>query len=418
MMQPITHVVGAGLAGLSAALRLTQAGHRVVIYEAGPQAGGRCRSYFDEPLGCRIDNGNHLLMSGNDAAMSYLKLIGAEDTLEGPAGARYPFVDLETGERWSLAPNRGKLPWWVLVPGRRVPGSRALDYLAGLRFRKCGPDATVADLVGQDARLYRRFWEPLAVAALNTEAKTAAAHLLWPVLEETFARGAEFSRPLVARDGLSESFVDPALAWLAQRAGTLRLSTRVRKIGFHGNRAVSLDLGGEVVGLDQGDNLVLAVPPAIATTLVPHLVAPTEYRPIVNAHFRLDARDSVAGVQILGVIGGTAEWIFRRGTLASVTISAASHVVDEEAEALALRIWRDVAAGLGLGDRPLPAWRIVKEKRATFAETPEQVKRRPEARTFWRNLALAGDWTDTGLPATIEGAIRSGETAAALLRSA
>jgi len=417
-MQPITHIIGAGLAGLSAALRLTQAGHRVVLYEAGPQAGGRCRSYFDEPLGCRIDNGNHLLMSGNDAALGYLKLIGAEDTLEGPADARYPFVDLGTGERWSLAPNPGKLPWWVLVPGRRVPGSRAWDYLAGLRFRKCGPDATVADLVGRDSRLYRRFWEPLAVAALNTEAKTAAAHLLWPVLEETFGRGADFSRPLVARDGLSESFVDPALAWLAARGGTLRLGTRARKIGFHGNRAVSLDLGGEFVGLDQGDNLVVAVPPAVAVTLVPHLTVPTEYRPIVNAHFRLDEDQSVPGIEILGVIGGTAEWIFRRGNLASVTISAASHVVDEEAETLAPRIWRDVAAGLGFGDRPLPPWRIVKEKRATFAETPEQVRRRPESRTFWHNMALAGDWTDTGLPATIEGAIRSGMTAASLLTSA
>ncbi|GGF37030.1 amine oxidase [Aliidongia dinghuensis] len=416
-MQPITHVIGAGLAGLSAALRLTEAGHRVVIYEAGPQAGGRCRSYFDEPLGCRIDNGNHLLMSGNDAALSYLKLIGAEDTLEGPASGRYPFFDRGTGERWNLAPNRGKLPWWVLVPGRRVPGSRAGDYLAALRFRKCGPDATVADLVGQDTRLYRRFWEPLAVAALNTEAKTAAAHLLWPVLEETFARGADFSRPLVARDGLSESFVDPALAWLEQRGATLRLSTRVRKIGFHGDRVVSLDLGSDFVGLDQGDNLVVAVPPAVATGLVPHLVTPTEFRPIVNAHFRLDERDAVPGVEILGVIGGTAEWIFRRGPLASVTISAASHVVDEDADALAPRIWADVAAGLALGERPMPAWRIVKEKRATFAETPDQVKRRPEAKTFWRNLALAGDWTDTGLPATIEGAIRSGEKAAAQLRS-
>src|SRR5271154_7218582 len=125
-MQPITHVIGAGLAGLSAALRLTEAGYRVALYEAGPQAGGRCRSYFDEVLGCRIDNGNHLLMSGNRSALAYLDRIGAADSLAGPDEARFPFVDLETGERWEVVPNDGPLPLWLLDPKRRVPGSKLI----------------------------------------------------------------------------------------------------------------------------------------------------------------------------------------------------------------------------------------------------------------------------------------------------
>ena len=98
-----------------------------------------------------------------------------------------------------------------------------------------------------------------------------------------------------------------------------------------------------------------------------------------------------------------------------MTVSAADRLVDEPAESLAALLWRDVARAYELGNQPLPPWRIVKEKRATFAATPAELRRRPQAHTQWRNLFLAGDWTATGLPATIEGAIRSGETAAALV---
>ena len=102
------HVVGAGLAGLAAALRLAEAGRPVVLHEASPQAGGRCRSYLDTTLGCRIDNGNHLLIAGNASAMEYLDAIGARDTLVGPAEPAYPFLDIATGERWTLRPNTGR----------------------------------------------------------------------------------------------------------------------------------------------------------------------------------------------------------------------------------------------------------------------------------------------------------------------
>ena len=116
---------------------------------------------------------------------------------------------------------------------------------------------------------------------------------------------------------------------------------------------------------------------------------------------------------MLGVIGGTAEWIFTFSDRISVTVSGADAIVDQDREDLALRIWADVTKALDI-KAPLPTWQIVKEKRATFAATPEQDSRRPAAKTPWRNLFLAGDWTQTGLPATIEGALRSGETAAAL----
>src|SRR6516162_6904494 len=128
------HVVCAGLAGLSAAVELAAHDRRVRVYEASRYAGGRCRSYLDAELGCRIDNGNHLLLAGNRAALRYLARIGAIGTLERHPDTAFPFVDAATGERWIVRPNRGVLPWWILSPRRRVPGTRAADYLAVLRL--------------------------------------------------------------------------------------------------------------------------------------------------------------------------------------------------------------------------------------------------------------------------------------------
>lgn len=409
---PRVHVIGAGLAGLAASVRLAETGYKITLYEAGPVAGGRCRSYFDETLGCRLDNGNHLLMSGNRAAITYLKTIGAAESLVGPTTAHFPFIDLSTGERWVLAPNNGPFPFWIFDPQKRVPGSTLLDYLSGLRFALCGKQATVTDLVGRNHALFRRFWEPLAVAALNTAAAEGAAHLLWPVLRETFGKGAAFCRPLVAREGLSESFIDPALAWLALKGGRLMTGARVRSLGLSGDRVVHLDIAGTQYPVEPHDYVVVATPAPITAGLLPGLTVPDHHSPIVNAHFRLDHAISTEPVAVQGVVGGLCEWIFVRGPLLSVTISAATHAVDEAAENLAPRIWAEVARAQNLGDMPCPPWRIVKEKRATFAQTPADVARRPGTQTRWSNVALAGDWTNTGLPATIEGAIRSGNSAA------
>lgn len=412
-MAGIVHIAGAGLAGLSTALWLAKSGVAVRVYEAAGQAGGRCRSYFDETLGCEIDNGNHLLMSGNSSAMRYLDLVGARETLLCPPVAEYPFVDLGTGQRWTLRPNAGPLPWWIASKARRVPDTRAAQYLTGARLAMAGGELTVADLFGRHETLYRRFWEPLAVAALNTAPEEAAAKLLWPVMKETLGKGEAASRPCIARTGLSDSFVKPALAFLEAAGVSVAFNRRLREIGFEGERVASLSFGKETIDIGPRDRVVLAVTPGVAADLLPGMDLPTEARPIVNAHFLLDAPLDMPGrAPILGIVGGTAQWLFAREKIASVTISAAEAEVDRPAEELAPVIWGDICRALDLGEAPMPKWRIVKEKRATFAHTPYQVAKRPGTRTKWKNLYLAGDWTDTGLPATIEGAIRSGEWAA------
>ena len=400
------HVVGGGLAGLSAAVALARRGVIVELSEAAQQAGGRCRSYFDRDLGLTLDNGNHLVLSGNRAVHDYVRQIGAADRLVGPDRAEFAWADLRTGERWTLRPNEGPVPWWVFSPARRVPGTRAADYLrlAPLGLGRRG--RTVGETARCSGPVWDRLMEPFLLAALNTRAVDGDAGLAAAVIRETLAKGGAAYRPRVAEPTLEAAFVAPALAWLAERGATVRLGRRLRGIRFEENRVAELAFADGPVAIGADEAVVLAAPANVAGELVPDLVVPTEHRAIVNGHFAVPA--PVDAPPILGVVGGTVEWIFRLPDRISVTISGADRLVDQPREALAALMWRDISAALAMPDAPLPPWQVVKEKRATFAATPAQDRLRPGAATRWRNLHLAGDWTDTGLPATIEGSLRSG----------
>lgn len=410
-MEGNVHVIGAGLAGLSAGVWLTKAGRKVAIYEAAGQAGGRCRSYVDENLGRLIDNGNHLVLSGNRAVHEYLEAIGAADALCGPDRSEFEFVDLRDGERWTLRPSAGRIPWWILSARRRVPGSRPIEYMQALRLAWAGDQQTVADCLGRRGALFERFWEPLAVAVLNANADEAAARLLWPVIRETFGRGEAACRPRIARIGLSDCFVDPALGVLAANASVVRFRRRFRSFeSVNGHITAMRFSDGECVGVGGEDAIILAVPPAAATKSVPQIRAPQDSRAIVNGHFLLSR--PVDRARITGVVGGLCHWLFVRGDVASVTISAADGLAKEPSRHIAQKMWKEICQIMQLSQIKLPPYRIVKEKRATFAQTPEDAARRPGVRTVFSNLFLAGDWIDTGLPATIEGSLRSGHTAA------
>ncbi len=405
------YVVGAGMAGLNAAVRLAGDGVEVELWESAAQAGGRCRSYFDPQLGLMLDNGNHLVLSGNQAVMDYLDRIGARDRLVGPAEAVFAFADMRTGERWRLRPNDGPLPWWVLSRSRRVPGTRLRDYLGLAPLLRRHPGRRVDQVMTCQGPLWGQLVPPVLLSALNTEPARGSADLAGAIVRETLAKGGRAYQPRTAEPTLGAAFVDPALEMLEKAGATVRLGRRLRSLSFVDAAVSALDFGDGTVQIREKDVVVLATPSWAARDLVPELSVPDAFRAIVNGHFRLAAPASAE--PLIGVIGGTVEWIFGFEDRISVTVSAADRLVDLDREVLARRLWADVAAVYGLSN-DLPAWQIVKEKRATFAATPQQDAKRPQAQTRWTNLVLAGDWTQTGLPATIEGSLRSGGHAADL----
>ena len=406
------HIIGAGLAGLAAAVRLADAGRALAVHEATAYIGGRCRSYYDQQAGMVIDNGTHLVLSGNHAVQSFAQTIGSSSGLQGPAEAEFPFIDLASNARWTLSFGGSRLPWWIFDKGRRVPQTGVTDYLSLARLAFVAGDKPIGEIMACEGPIYQRLLEPLLLAGLNIAPRQGSARLAGALIRETLALGGRACRPLLARDGLGAVFVEPAVAYLAARGVSIALQDELVVLHFDGPRVTRLEFAKHTVPLGEGDSVVLAVPPYVAESLLPGLAVPTEFRGIVNAHFRVEPPAHLP--PMLGVLNGTAQWIFAKPDRISVTVSDAGHLFAMPREALAQAIWRDVTKVTGLSGT-LPSWQLVRERRATFAATPEQNARRPRADTPWRNLWLAGDWTATGLPATLESAIRSGYRAADLV---
>ncbi|NDE90801.1 MAG: FAD-dependent oxidoreductase [Alphaproteobacteria bacterium] len=405
------HIVGAGLAGLSSAVHLTARGHKVALYEAGQHAGGRCRSYHDKELDCLIDNGNHLMLSCNEEALTYLMLIGAEDTLQIAKGPIFPFTDLDSGERWTVRMNEGHFPSWIFNKKARVPGTAWHDYLDGFKLLSADRWQTVAQCLDTNSTLYQRFWQPLTVAIMNTQAQEASAQVFGNVLRKAFGAGGIGCKPVIVKEGLSQSFVQPAERFLKEHGATLHYGKRLRSVGLENDEVTTLRFADEIVQLEPWDWVILALPAWVINDMLPSLPTPTEFRSIVNAHFKI-AAPAKSETGILGLIGGNVEWVFEKPDMLSTTTSAAEKIVDLPADEIATLLWRDLAKVYGLDPAAIPPHRIVKEKRATFAATPDQVMRRPIIAARHTNLVVAGDWTNTQLPSTIEGAIYSGHCAA------
>ena len=403
-----THVIGAGVAGLSAALTLLRAGHRVALHEAAPVAGGRARALPDG-----TDNGTHALLGANRAALRFLEAVGAREGWIEPEPAGLPVLDLADGSarRVALSP----LVWGDAA--RRPTGLSPRGLIALLRLALPGGERTVASAFARHPALLRGLVEPLTVAALNTPAEEASARTLAAVIRRLGAPGA--ARLYVAARGLGPDLVAPALATLACHGMVFRHGARLRGITQAENRAAVLDFGDDTVELEDGDSAVLALPPWEAVRLLPGLNVPTAHAPILNLHF---AHAGEGPVRFIGLLGGLAQWVLVRPEGVSVTVSAADEAVGLTEGDAAARIWPEVRQAVtrfglpGTWPAATPPARAVRERRATprHGTAPRLVPpRRPLA-----NLALAGDWTEPALPATLEAAVLSGEAAAAALRAA
>ncbi|MDA8260625.1 MAG: hydroxysqualene dehydroxylase HpnE [Betaproteobacteria bacterium] len=408
-------VIGAGYAGMAAAVELAAAGHQVEVFEASRTLGGRARAAKIE--GFSVDNGQHILIGGYSETLRLMRAVGADpDALlkRMPLRMEFPGEFLMAAPRlpaplhtlFALFFARG-LDWrekWAAI--------RLMSALQTRRFR-IGPDLTVSAWLDRNrtpSRQRRLLWEPLCIAALNTPVERASAQVLANVLRDSLGGPRSASDLLLPQVDLTALFPEPAAQFLAGRGGAVHTGRRIASLRREGDAWLIDDAG-------PCAQVILAVAPYHLGSLVPELeaqVAHFEWEPIVTSYFGYPEWVRLRQ-PMLGVDAGLAQWLFDRGTLCgqdgliAAVISARGRHLDLSTAELERRIHREIA-GL-VPDLPPPlSVQTITEKRATFACVPNL--KRPGTRSGMPGLWLAGDYVDGDYPATLEGAVRSGVAAA------
>ncbi|QCE35605.1 hypothetical protein FAI40_09870 [Acetobacteraceae bacterium] len=410
------HIIGGGIAGLSAAVELAPQAE-VFLYEAASIAGGRARSFYDSALGCKIDNGNHLVLSANKYLLRYVDLIGSRSRLRIAQRPLFPFFNLKTQKLWKLSLSSGKVPFWMFFNSRRPPNMGLAELWSFYSFLKADENTTAIECL-KSGGLTEFLLKPLIISALNTSVESGSAKLFANIIRESLLQGGRGCHPIYPLESLENAFVNPALSYLDKFKVHMNFNMRIREIIFEKGRAVALKTNHDLLHLSQDDFVILATPSSIAKGLLPNLNAPDEYESILNIHFHLPFMPSLRGIiqktGFLGVNLGISEWIFVKDRVISVTISAANRYASISKERLVSRVWQEVVLALrknlleNISQLKMPEYRLINEKRATFAATSSQNAKRPGTATQFLNLVLAGDWISTGLPSTLEGAVRSG----------
>jgi zeta-carotene desaturase len=442
---PDVVVVGGGFAGIAAATALAAGGARVVLLEARPYLGGRARSWVDPITGTIVDNGQHLFMGCYDETFRLLERLGTRDRLALQPRLEIPMVD-PGGRTGVFRLPQAPAPWDGILGLLRYPGLGLGDRLGLLRVARAARRARSGDTdlhrmtvdawldtLRQAAEPRRRLWHPLSLAVLNEEPDRAAADGLAEVVSRAFLGGPGRSSLGLPRTGLSDLHAEPALHWLRSRGAEVRTRSPVLRLLMSGERCAGVVLaGGErlpagavVAAVPPGDLLEI-LPPALAEEPFFARVRGLRASAIVSVHLWFGA--PVLDLPFAGLVGGTWHWIFGRAPLAgtgggahAVTLvrSAAGAFAERPRESLVRAALDDLRAYFPSSARSVPRHSLViKEKQATVSLIPGHRDLRPGPRSPVGGLLLAGDWTATGLPATIEGAVASGHACAGLLATA
>jgi hydroxysqualene dehydroxylase len=398
VVPPMTvHIVGGGIAGLAAAVACVQAGQRVVLYDAAPQLGGRCRSYRYDEFDCELDNGAHVVLANNQNIQTYLRIIGANERLQAYGVDGLDCYDLRSQTSWVL-----RIPGFLFSENARprdVSASQLLrDSLRVLRGH-----------APQSKELADALWEPLCKAALNTPMAEGDRWLLSKVLQRMAGWNGLRRGLWLPQSSLTETYIQPAVMWLQRHGATIKTNMLLRGTK-QANRFEELQFDNAVVEVGLSDHVILALPPW-APVLKDFGVdsASLSASPIVNVHYKLA---HTPPSQFTGIIGGLSQWLWARGSLATVTISAADALVNRDSDTIAKMVWSEISALVGGASDVLPPSHVVKERRATLRHTPACSAARARLRTGKANVTLAGDWTAIDLPGTLEAAAQSGFAAA------
>lgn len=430
-------ITGGGFSGLAAGVALAERGHEVVLLERRHHLGGRAYSFIDARTGDVVDNGQHLFMGCYHHTIAFLEKIGCRDRLKFQDNPRVDFLDIGRVFDTFKCPALPS-PLHVLAGLLRMKGISAGDKLrllnVGRVLRKKGEaekngHQTVSEWLkglGQSERIRQRFWYPMAVATLNESPDKASARMMKKVLEEAFGGDRTDTKIGISGVGLSDLYTEGARNYIEARGGQVRTGEPVRRLVKDNKRVIAAALkDGETV---EADAFISAVPPAAFLEMLPEElragefapVASLESSPIVSINLWFDR--PVVDREFVGLLGTRIQWLFNKDAIfangrqtnqIAIVISAARDFVDWTKPDLVEMAVAELGELL-LQSRSARLLHsvVVKEREATISHTVESDSLRPRARTSLENLILAGDWTATGLPATIESAVLSGNLAA------
>lgn len=429
-------VLGGGVAGIAAACRLAERGHAPLLLESRPYLGGRVRSFVHESTGDEIDNGQHLMMGCYHHTLRLLSILGTRDLVSILRPLDIEFRDADGTTDRLRSPSHLPSPVALVAGVARLNWTTPSDVMSvirlGLAARLRAPheDTTVRDWLtthGQSQRLLERLWEPMTIATLNTPIDQASARLFAQVLRRGFLAWGDDARLAIPRAGLSR-LLAPAQSYIERNGGVVRTGATVRSVRRGtGAYAIALSSGD----LIESDAIIAAVPRAsLRSVLDPTLQsgigleAPDVAAPIVSLYLWYD-HNPYDLPMLCGMIGTRIQWVFnrrkiersgeteRKNGLISCTISAAFAEAATEASEIVATADAELRRAIpSLASAHLLESLVLKERHATFLATPTHERQRPGPTTRIPGLVLAGDWTDTSLPATIEGAVQSGVVAA------
>lgn len=418
-------VMGAGWAGLSCSIRLAQAGYRVTVLEAGKRLGGRASSFHDSKTGDTVDNGQHLLMGCYTESLSFLKTIGTFNKLQFQKNLSVDFLDRQ-GKSYRLscpslpAPFHlftGLLGLGTLSLAEKIGMARVYRAVKSWNGNGALRGVTVEDWLislGQSQRCRKHFWDLITISALNERSAVAEADSLAIVLKEAFFVSREKSRIAMAGDGLSD-LLDPACGnYLAAHGGKIQRDCLVTGLTVEGDGIRHITLrGGESL---RADFYVSALPffalknmlgPGLAGTPFFSKINHLESSPIFSISLWFDRQ--VTDKKFCALLDTHVQWVFNKGNHLALVISGARACLGmPDPELLDLCV-KEIHECFPLSrDARLLHHLIQREKNATLSPKKGHGEFRLPQKTPVKNFFLAGDWTDTGYPATIESAVLSG----------
>ncbi|MBF0455644.1 MAG: FAD-dependent oxidoreductase [Magnetococcales bacterium] len=426
-------ILGGGVAGLAAAVGVVEAGLRPLVLEAARQPGGRARSFYDRQMGEILDNGPHLLIGGYHATLRLLEKLGTRNRLAASPTVSYQFWRREAGWYGLNCPD-WPAPLHLLAGVMTFPAFSLRDRLTTLRLGPalCQSRATLEKKTvtqwlhgaGQAGTVFETLWAPLCLATLNEPAGSANAALFAEVLSQSFFHNRHNARPLVPTVPLSQLIAEPASALIEKKGGLVLCGERVKSIRMERGFVVGVTTGRWDFSLPPA--LISALPYDALSKLVPLWAEKAGFArlssaPIVSVHLTYDGPITLPA-PLVGLPFETSQWLFDRslqhpdsqegaGRISGV-MSGAYRESHWSKKKLMETVAADLQRLLPQRDRSrLVGARVVKERRATFSPWPHSSELRPGGQTPWKNMRLAGDWTATHLPATLEGAVLSGEAA-------